>query len=87
MSLGLGFQHLPRDLANVNAGKTMFDSYIVTALSCLRIDGVVVIVCYCFFSLMGKKARHDHGVVFCSRVLKLQSTLIILKSKGLFEIL
>ena len=27
---GLGFQHLPRDLANVNAWKTMFDPYIVT---------------------------------------------------------
>ena len=26
---GLGFQHLPRDLANVNAWKTMFDPYIV----------------------------------------------------------
>ena len=25
---GLGFQHLPRDLANVNAWKTMFDHYI-----------------------------------------------------------
>ena len=24
---GLGFQHLPRDLANVNALKTMFDPY------------------------------------------------------------
>ena len=29
---GLGFQHLPRDLANVNAWKTMFDPYIV----CIR---------------------------------------------------
>ena len=28
---GLGFQHLPRDLANVNAWKTMFDPYIGTA--------------------------------------------------------
>ena len=28
---GLGFQHLPRDLANVNAWKTMFDPYINTA--------------------------------------------------------
>ena len=27
-ALGLGFQHLPRDLANVNAWKTMFDPYI-----------------------------------------------------------
>ena len=26
---GLGFQHLPRDLANVKAWKTMFDPYIV----------------------------------------------------------
>ena len=25
---GLGFQHLPRDLANVTAWKTMFDPYI-----------------------------------------------------------
>ena len=25
---GRGFQHLPRDLANVNAWKTMFDPYI-----------------------------------------------------------
>ena len=25
---GLGFQHLPWDLANVNAWKTMFDPYI-----------------------------------------------------------
>ena len=24
---GLGFQHFPRDLANVNAWKTMFDLY------------------------------------------------------------
>ena len=27
---GLGFQHLPRDLANVNAWKNMFDPYITT---------------------------------------------------------
>ena len=26
---GLGFQHLSRDLVNVNAWKTMFDPYIV----------------------------------------------------------
>ena len=29
---GRGFQHLPRDLANVNAWKTMFDSHIETTL-------------------------------------------------------
>ena len=28
---GLGFQHLPRDLANVNAWKTMFDPYNIAA--------------------------------------------------------
>ena len=27
-AFGLGFQHLPRDLANVNEWKTMFDPYI-----------------------------------------------------------
>ena len=26
-AFGLGFQHLPRDLANVNAWKNKFDSY------------------------------------------------------------
>ena len=26
-AFGLGFQHVPRDLANVNAWKTMFDPY------------------------------------------------------------
>ena len=26
-AFGLGFQHLPRDLAKVNARKTMFDPY------------------------------------------------------------
>ena len=30
---GLGFQHFPRDLANVNAWKTMFDPYNETVLS------------------------------------------------------
>ena len=30
----LGFQHLPRDLANVNAWKTMFDFYNVSQLCC-----------------------------------------------------
>ena len=28
LASGLGFQHLPWDLANVNAWKTMFDPYI-----------------------------------------------------------
>ena len=26
-AFGLGFQHLPRELSNVNAWKTMFDHY------------------------------------------------------------
>ena len=28
-AFGLGYQHLPRDMANVNAWKTMFDPYIL----------------------------------------------------------
>ena len=35
MDYGLGFQHLPRDLANVNAWKTMFDPYIVNVCMCV----------------------------------------------------
>ena len=31
-TFGLDFQHLPRDLANINAWKTMFDPYIDTML-------------------------------------------------------
>ena len=39
-AFGLGFQHLPRDLANVNAWKTMFDPYIVTPFP-LRVTRIV----------------------------------------------
>ena len=35
IAIGLSFQHLPRDLANVNAWKTMFDPYIGTFLELL----------------------------------------------------
>ena len=37
---GLGFQHLPRDLANVNAWKTMFDPYINTVMRPADADGM-----------------------------------------------
>ena len=43
---GLGFQHLPRDLANVNAWKTMFDLYIDSRcciIACLFDDAVELI--------------------------------------------
>ena len=36
---GLGFQHLPRDLVNVNAWKTMFDPY--NKMSILEEYGVI----------------------------------------------
>ena len=35
-AFGLGFQHLPRDLANANAWKTMFNSYIGLNYLCLE---------------------------------------------------
>ena len=35
----LGFQHLPRDLANVNAWKTMFDPYIDTI--CFSVQSLI----------------------------------------------
>ena len=34
---GLDFQHLPRDLANVNAWKSMFDPYINVLISAAAI--------------------------------------------------
>ena len=37
-AFGLGFQHLPRDLANVNAWKTMFDPYIGAYVTCWSLD-------------------------------------------------
>ena len=33
---GLGFQHLPRDLANVNAWKSRFDPYIKISYKVVR---------------------------------------------------
>ena len=44
-AFGLGFQRLPRDLANVNALKTMFDPYIRKASpSCLM---STYNICFC----------------------------------------
>ena len=52
-AFGLGFQHLPRDLANVNAWKDMFDSYIAEVKSlislCIRwicVRGTCSKVCF-----------------------------------------
>ena len=38
-AFGLGFQHLLRDLANVNAWKTMFDPYILMQLQITNMFG------------------------------------------------
>ena len=35
-AFGLGYQHLPRDLANVNAWKPMFDPYNIVLYTCLQ---------------------------------------------------
>ena len=52
-AFGLGFQHLPRDLANVNVWKTMFDPfnnsyyfYFIPLLTALAINGIVQISMY-----------------------------------------
>ena len=46
---GLGFQLLPRDLANVNAWKTMFDPYIrklkATKVSCFLVQTHTILLC------------------------------------------
>ena len=40
VALGLSFQHLPRDLANVDAWKIMFDPYIENAISDVSVQTV-----------------------------------------------
>ena len=48
-AFGLGFQHLPRDLANVNAWKTMFDPYIIAwsgIMNIGQIDILFTVVCF-----------------------------------------
>ena len=39
-AFGLGFQHPPRDLKNVNVWKTMFDPYIGIPVICVAFDVV-----------------------------------------------
>ena len=48
-AFGLGFQHLPWDLANVNAWKTMFDPYnvIYTLIQCLGKLCLIVAISEC----------------------------------------
>ena len=35
-AFSLGFQHFPRDLADVNAWKTMFDPYIISQMDLFK---------------------------------------------------
>ena len=49
-ALGRGFQHLSRDLANVNAYKTMFDPYIDTRL----------VTIFCLASTAHRLIIHKH---------------------------
>ena len=45
---GLGFQHLPRDLAKVNAWKTMFDPYNKRGYSKISVFKITRVNCiYC----------------------------------------
>ena len=60
---GLGFQHLPRDLANVNAWKSMFDPYIkIGAKAYTETSGVITDSLYFFTGLlkMQKKLSHNY---------------------------
>ena len=44
-AFGPGFQHLPRDLANVNAWKTMFDPYIIGVFRRNNMSQTVLFLC------------------------------------------
>ena len=52
-AFGLGFQHIPRDLANVNAWKTMFDTYIALVSLHLTIPHLFL------FRFLGKSMLRD----------------------------
>ena len=58
---GRGFQHLPRNLANVNALKTMFDPYI--SFSTDRSKAVPLL--QVFFVRMSEKPLVFFGFFFC----------------------
>ena len=47
-AFGLGFQHLQRDPANVNAWKTMFDPYIYYSLFTLNFNKSIVLAVHVF---------------------------------------
>ena len=40
-AFGLGFKHLPRDLANVHASKTMFDPYIKRCCNDINVESTL----------------------------------------------
>ena len=55
---GLGFQHLPRDLANVNAWKTMFDPYIIAYHS------LFLLFMAFYVAILGTSFYERHSVFF-----------------------
>ena len=45
-----GFQHLPRNLANVNEWKTMFDPYITSLMTYFDVDYGVICFTHLWFN-------------------------------------
>ena len=76
-AFGLGFQHLPRDLANVNARKTMLDPYMW-----IRIRIILVLTTYVFvekknaivFGYLLKSGTMGHLVFALSAYLQLSES-------------
>ena len=65
-AFSLGFQHLPRDLVNVNAWKTMFDTYIDRFLSYL--DWWLLWQSYMLLAYSGIQGIYTTGIRSMSRV-------------------
>ena len=63
----LGFQHLPRDLANVNEWKIMFDPYILFLVNDYIFDtgNPLLGLVYIFVVLCNYVNVHWESVVFC----------------------
>ena len=66
-AFGLGFQHLPRDLANVNAWKTMFDPYIRMNLQITNLGLVCVGVLYL---IRETTQRNTYNQTFCDKTMQ-----------------
>ena len=78
-AFGLGFQHLPRDLANVNAWKNMFDPYINISSSSLNTSHAIGLVeRKLYTSVRSRAGIHGTKIFRRLKVLTFLATFVVL---------